>query len=189
MHAHRLLSAAIAGALGTVAVCGWAHRASAQTQSGDAKIAKTDPCTLVTKAEIQTAIEAKHKPSELASLKQKGIAWSISTKSISEGESRVCQIHWQGTMGGAMHETGDMSVRLSNAEYFTANVKDMNRVRKRTGRPDLALIPGIGDEAYFFGYSEKGNPEARVGNVAVGIEFLAGPPSVDLLRAAVGRVH
>jgi len=155
----------------------------------DAKIAKIDPCKLVTNSEIQTAIEGKRDPSELARLKGKGIVWSISTTSRQEGEARACQIHWQGDIGGAMHEKGDMLVRVSKAEYFKANVSDMNRVRQRNGRPDLSRIPGVGDEAYFFGYSEKGNPEARIGDIAVGVESLAGKSSLDLLRAALARVH
>ncbi len=171
-------------------VCGGLSRAaSAQPGSSvDKALAKIDPCKLVTKDEIQTAIETKRKPSELATLKARGIVWAISTSNVTEGESRHCRVHWQGNFGGVMHETGDLAIDVYPAEYFKANVADMNRVRRRNSRPDLALIPGIGDEAYFFGYSEKGNPEARVGNVAVGVEFLAGKPSVDLLRAAVGRV-
>ena len=154
-----------------------------------ARIAKIDPCTLVTKDEIQAAIEGKRDLSELASLKSKGIVWSISTTPVGEGESRRCQIHWQGTIGGAMHERGDMSVSVYKAEYFKSQVADMNRVRHRNGRPDLSPIPGIGDEAHYFGYSETGNPEARVGELAVGVDALAGKPSVDLLRVAVSRVH
>jgi len=165
--------------------------ASANAQSPDNAgriIAKIDPCKLVTKAEIQAAIEAKRNPSELATLKARGIAWSISTTTATQGESVVCRIHWQGNFGSAMHETGDMSVNVYPAEYFKSNVADMNRVRHRNGRPALAPIPGVGDEAHYFGYSETGNPEARVGDVAVGIERLQGKASLDLLRAAVGRV-
>ena len=120
MKAHTFLSVALAGGFGAAAVTGSATRAAAQTQSGDARIAKTDPCALVTKPEIQTAIEGKRSPTELARLKQKGIAWSISTTSIAQGESRVCQIHWQGTLSGAMHETGDMSIHVSNATFSSA---------------------------------------------------------------------
>jgi hypothetical protein len=150
---------------------------------------KVDPCTLVTKPEIQAAIEGKHNPIELASLKGKGIVWTITTSSASEGDSRVCSIHWQGDISGAMHERGDMSIRIYDAEMFKVNVSDMNRERQRYGKPALARIAGIGDEAYFFGYSDTGNPDARVGKLAVGIESLKGKPSVDLLKAAVSRLH
>lgn len=154
-----------------------------------AKIAAIDPCGLVTKDEIQAAIEGKRSPDELARLKSRGIVWSISTTPVTEGEERRCQIHWQGNFGSVMQEHSDMALTVFKAEYFNSNVADMNRVRRRTGRPDLSPIPGIGDEAHFFGYSEKGNPEARVGDLAVGVESLSGKPSVDLLRAAVSRVH
>lgn len=185
MTRNTLLSAALAGLL-----CGLSISGSAQaTKRGKPTVASIDPCKLVTKDEIQAAIEAKRNPQELARLKAKGIAWTISTTLVPEGEARVCQIHWQGDIAGAMQEKGDMSIRVSDAEYFKSNVSDMNRVRSRNGRPALSLIQGIGDEAYFFGYSEKGNPEARVGDVAIGVEFLAGKPSVDLLRAAVARVR
>jgi hypothetical protein len=190
MRAQILLWTALAGALYGVA-CGRLE-SSAGGDTDDraaAMIAKIDPCTLVTKAEIQAAIEAKRDPSELARLKSEGVAWSISTTPATEGDSRRCQIHWQGTIGGAMQERGDMSVAVYDAESFKNAVSDMNRVRSRTGRPALALIPGIGDEAYYFGYSEHGNPEARVGDIAVDVESLAGKPSLDLLRAAVSRVH
>jgi hypothetical protein len=154
-----------------------------------AKIAAIDPCGLVTKDEIQAAIEGKRSPDELSRLKSRGITWSISTTPVTEGEERRCQIHWQGNFGSVMQEQSDMAVTVSKAEYFNSNVADLNRVRRRNGKPDLAPIPGVGDEAHYFGYSEKGNPEARVGDVAVGIESLAGKPSLDLLRAAVSRVH
>jgi hypothetical protein len=193
MRAQILLWTALAGVL-----CGFAcgrsdnGASSANGETDDkvaAKIASIDPCTLVTKDEIQAAIEAKRDPSELASLKRQGVAWTISTTPEGEGESRVCRIHWQGTLGGAMQERGDMSVNVYKAEYFNSQVSDMNRVRRRNGRSDLSPIPGIGDEAHYFGYSETGNPEARVGDLAVGVESLSGKPSVDLLRAAVSRVH
>lgn len=126
---------------------------------------------------------------KLARLKSRGIVWSISTTPVTEGEERRCQIHWQGNFGSVMQEQSDMALTVSKAEYFNSNVADMNRVRHRNGRADLAPIPGIGDEAHFFGYSEHGNPEARVGDLAIGVESLAGKPSVDLLRAAVSRVR
>lgn len=180
MNSHILLSVTLAGALAGV---GAAHAQSKAT------VDKVDPCGLVTKSEIQAAIEGKHDPGELASLKQKGIVWSITTTSASVGEMRACRIHWQGNLGSAMHEKGDMSVTVFNAEYFKNEVSDLNRSRRAKGRPELTPVPGVGDEAYFFGYSDKGNPEARVGEVAVGVESLSGKPSVDLLRAAVARVR
>jgi len=180
MRSHLLLWATSAALLG-----GLGRPKTARAQS----VARIDPCKLVTKDEIQAAIEGKRNPSELARLKQKGIAWSISTQNVTQGDMQRCNIHWQGNFGSVMQETGDMAVIVFDAEMFTATVGDLNRVRRRNGKPDLAPIPGIGDEAHFFGYSEKGNPEARVGAVAVGVETLAGKPSVDLLRAAVARVR
>lgn len=186
MNRNMLLSMVFAGA-----VCGLAPvDAGAQSvKRGKLTVASIDPCKLVTKDEIRAAIEAKRNPSELARLKAKGIAWTISTTMVPEGEARVCKIHWQGDIAGTMHEQSDILIRVSNAEYFKANVADINRVRSRNGKPALSLIQGIGDEAYFFGYSEKGDPEARVGDVAIGVELIAGKASVDLLRAAVARVH
>ncbi|HEV8495723.1 MAG TPA: hypothetical protein VGQ56_02610 [Gemmatimonadaceae bacterium] len=190
MNAHVLLWTSLAAVLGGTACGPSESSASGQSPSRrEATVENIDPCTLVTKDEIQTAIEAKRNPSELARLKSRGIVWSISTTSVTEGEARRCQIHWQGNFGSVMQEKGDMAVEVYKAEYFKAQVSDMNRVRRRNGRPELTLIPGVRDEAYYFGYSEKGNPEARVGNVAVGVESLAGKPSLDLLRAAVSRVH
>ena len=184
------LSRLFAGALsGMICVVSGSSVYAQSEGSADRAIAKTDPCKLITNGEVQTAIETKRNPTELAKLKARGIAWSISMKSVTQGEERRCQIHWQGNFGSVMQETGDMAITISKAEYFKANVSDMNRVRKRNGRPDLALIRGIGDEAYYFGYSETGNPEARVGDIAVGIETLQGKASLDLLRAAVGRVR
>ena len=117
---------------------------SARAQSGgqaERAIAKIDPCKLVTKDEIQAAIEAKRKPSELARLRARGIVWSISTTSTTEGESRRCRIHWQGNFGTVMQETGDLSITVYPAEYFNANVADMNRVRKRTAGPICRQSP------------------------------------------------
>ena len=190
MQSHVMLSRVFAGVLGGMVCLASTNSASAQSgTSADRAIAKTDPCKLVTNAEIQTAIETKRNPTELAKLKARGITWSISTRSETRGEERLCQIHWQGNFGTEMHETGDMTITVSNGEYFKAAVADMNRVRKRNGKPDLKLIAGVGNEAYYFGYNETGNPEARVGEIAVGIEMLQGKASLDLLRAAVGRVH
>jgi hypothetical protein len=189
MKARALLWTALVGTLGGIP-CGQSDSAGAQAPGNrKATVANNDPCTLVTKDEIKAAIEAKRDPKELARLKQKGIAWTISTTSVPMGDSRVCQIHWQGNFGSVMQEKGDMAIRVSEAEYFKANVSDLNRIRRRNGRPDLAPIPGIGDEAHFFGYSESGNPEARVGEIAIGVESLTGKPSLDLLRAAISRIH
>jgi hypothetical protein len=189
MKSHALRSATFAGMLGGLACGGFVSSVSAQSgSSAERAIAKNDPCKLVTKEEVQTAIEAKRNPSELAKLKARGIAWTISMKPVAVGEERRCQIHWQGDFGSVMQETGDMAVTVSKARYFTANVADENRVRQRNGQPKLSLIPGVGDEAHYFGYSETGNPEARIGEIAVGIESLQGKASLDLLRAALGRV-
>jgi hypothetical protein len=190
MRAQRLRWTALAATLFGMA-CG--HSESSDAGDSDdktaAKIAAIDPCALVTKDEIQAAIEANRSPDELARLKSKGIVWSISTTPVTEGEERRCQINWQGDFGSVMQEHSDMAVTVYNAEYFKNNVSDMNRVRRRTGRPELSLIPGVGDEAHYFGDNEKGNPAARVGDLAVGIESLMGKPSLDLLRAAVSRVR
>lgn len=189
MRTHIGLSRRFAVVLGGILCLVCANMTSAQSQSGaDRAIAKTDPCKLVTNGDIQTAIETKRNPTELAQLKARGIAWSISTKSVTDGEARRCLIHWQGNFGSVMQEKGDMAVTVSKAEYFKAEVSDLNRIRKRNGRPDLKLIPGVGDEAYYFGYSETGNPEARVGDIVVGVETLQGKASLDLLRAALARL-
>ena len=188
MKSHVRSRTLFAGVLGGMLCIAIGNSVHAQSEGAAVRvIAKTDPCKLVTQGEVQTAIETKRNPAELARLKARGIAWSISMKSVTEGEERRCRIHWQGNFGSVMQETGDMAITVSDGVYFKASVADMNRVRKRNGRPDLKLIPGVGDEAYYFGYSETGDPQARIGDIAVGIETLQGKASLDLLRAAVGR--
>lgn len=184
MNTSILRSIALAGALGSVASGLLAKSARAQAV---AQIAKNDPCKLVTQPEIKAALQAKRD----ASSQPRSLVWLVDAKSTTMGDARVCRIHWQGTLDAAgrdMAEKGDMTLTVFDGEIFKANVSDLNRTRKRNGRPPLSQIPDFPNEAYFFGYSEKGNPEARVGDVAVGIEFLTGKPSVDLLRAAVKRV-
>ena len=183
MNSHTLRSMALAAALGVV-VCGLAVR-SAGAQP-NAKVAKNDPCKLVTQDEIKAALQAKRDESH----ETQKVALSItSMKSVTRGEARICEIQWEATAGGKMQEKGELNVNVFDAEYFKSEVSDLNRKRSRTSRPKLSQIPELlPNEAYFFGYSDKGNPEVLIGDVAVGVEFLKGKPSVDLLRAAVKRV-
>ena len=183
MNSHTLRSMALAGALG-VMVCGLSAR-SASPQP-NAKVAKNDPCKLVMPEDIKAALQAKRDESH----KTQKVAWSItSMKSATRGEARICEIQWEAAAGGQMQEKGELNVRVFDAAYFKSEVADLNQTRSRNGRPNLSQIPELlPNEAHFFGYSEKGNPAVLVGDVAVGVEFLTGKPSVDLLRAAVKRV-
>ena len=156
-------------------------KAPADSQdAGASHVARIDPCALVTKDEIRKKVEASHQPDDLARLNRDGAVWTISTDSVTHGESRDCLIKWQVDGNGEMRERGDFSVSVATAEWLKTLRSDMKQ-------PPVT-IPGIGDEAFFTG-GESRSPYARVGDVAIGIEGSSGQPTVDLLRAAVARVH
>lgn len=176
---------ALALALGVACGGGSANQseaAAAQEGDGAAHVARIDPCTLVTKDEIRKKVEAGQEPSHLARLNSGGAVWSITTESVTHGESRDCLIKWEVTANGEMRQRGDLSVTIATGEWFRTNLEDM----KRTKQP--VAIPGVGDEAYFIGGSSR-SPYARVGDLAIGIENSVGQPAVDLLRTAVARVQ
>jgi len=155
---------------------------AAQEGDGAAHVARMDPCALVTKDEIRKKIEANQEPSHLARLNSGGAVWSITTESIAHGESRDCLIKWEVTANGEMRQRGDFYVTVATGEWFKTNLEDMQRTKQPVA------IPGIGDEAYFIGGTSR-SPYARVGDLAIGVENSVGQPAVDLLRAAVARVH
>ena len=174
---------ALAIALGVA--CGGAsanqgEAAGSHTYAGADHVAHTNPCTLVTKQEIQQKVEASESPSDLAWVKSHDVTWSISMDTITHGESRNCLIKWQMTANGQMHERGEFYVSVATGEWLKTTLADMKK-------PPLA-IPGVGDEAYFIGGGDH-SPYARVGDLAIGIEESRGKPAVDLLSAAVSRVH
>jgi hypothetical protein len=172
-------------AIALAAACGGAsanqgEAAGSQAYAGADHVARINPCALVTKEEIQRKVEASWRPSDLAWVKSHDVTWSISTDSVTHGESRNCLVKWQITANGEMRERGDFSVSVATGEWLKTLLADMKK-------PPLA-IPGVGDEAYFTGGGER-SPYARVGDLAIGIEASWGQPAVDLLRVAVSRVH
>lgn len=181
----RLGTVALALALGVACGGGSADQnggAAAQEGDGAAHVARIDPCTLVTKDEIRKEIEAGQEPSHLARLNSGGAVWSITTESVTHGESKDCSIKWEVTANGEMRQRGDFSVTVATGEWFKTDLEDMKR------RKQPVAIPGIGDEAYFIDGSSR-SPYARVGDLAIGIDHSEGQPAVDLLRTAVARVH
>lgn len=178
-------TAALAIALAWGIACGSGSsasqiRAADSQDAGASHVARIDPCALVTKDEIRKKVEASHQPDDLARLNREGAVWTITTESITRGESRDCQIKWQVDGNGEMRERGDFSVSVATAEWLKLLRADMKQPPE--------TIPGLGDEAFFTGGKTR-SPYARVGDVAIGIEGSSGQPTVDLLRAAVARVH
>lgn len=155
---------------------------SGSQDAGASHVARIDPCALVTKEEIRRKVEAQadQKPADLAILNSDAAVWTISTDSVTNGDSRTCQIKWEVNAHGAMIQRGEFSVSVATAEWLTM-------LRSARTSPPVA-IPGIGDEAWFM-VGAVSSPYARVGDVAIGIEGSAGQSAVDLLRAAVARVH
>jgi hypothetical protein len=142
-----------------------------------------DPCSLLTKDEIQHQVELSLQPSRLAGLRSKGIVWLIHMRPGPPGESRACQIAWRGTVDGEVQSRGEFSVVVTSAGWLTGSVAAMTHPLP---------IPNLGDEAYFVG-GTSGPPYARIGDIAIGIENFPDTKQarsgLDLLRAAVSRVR
>lgn len=161
--------------------------AAGQGGGGDADptdaIARVDPCTLVTKEEIQQQLELVGSPDQAAALKSKGAVWTITMQPVPRGVSRTCQIHWQVSVDGDIHRQDDFTIVDTFAGWLTGSVAGM-----KTPLP----IPNLGDEAYFVG-GKSGPPYARVGDLAVGIENFAdtreSKSGVELLRLAIPRAR
>lgn len=173
----------VAAAL-SMAAPGPVETASAQAAStANQSIARIDPCALLTKDEIQHQIELSLPSGRLDRFRSKGVVWSITMQPTPRGESRVCDITWQGTVDGEAQSHGDFSVVVTFAGWLTGSVAGMTHPLP---------IPNLGDEAYFVG-GKSGPPYARVGKIAIGIENFpdtkTSKSGVDLLRAAVSRAR
>lgn len=165
-----------------VAACIPAEMAAGQA-AAKAAIAHLDPCSLLKKEEIQHQVELSL-GSKLAGLQKKGIAWSIAMQSVPRGDSRACEITWDGKVNHEVYSHGDFAVVVTYAGWLTGSVEKPN--------PHLP-IPDFKDyEAYFVG-GKSGPPYARVGDIAVGIENFPdtklSKSGVDLLRIAAPRAH
>lgn len=185
-----LLGAVVLGASACGGGGGSGDQGSASAQQpaaasdGPAKsIARIEPCSLLTKDEIQQQVELAQQPDQLAALKSKGAVWSITMESVPRGVSRTCQVHWQAAVNGEVRRKDDFTVVVTFAGWLTGSVAGM-----KTPLP----IPNLGEEAYFVG-GKSGPPYARVRDVAIGIENFPdtkqSKSGVDLLRLAVARVH
>lgn len=144
-------------------------------------IARVDPCSLLTKEEIQQQLELAGSPDQAAALRSNGAVWTIAMQPEPRGVSRTCQVHWQASVGGDVKRQDDFAVVVTFAGWLTGSVVDMQHPLP---------IPSLGDEAYFVG-GKSGPPYARVGDIAVGIENFPdtreSKSGVDLLRLAVPR--
>ena len=151
--------------------------------SGPTSIGAIDPCTLLTKEEIATQIEASYSPDQQAGFKSQGGTWTITPTPAEEGISKVCRYTLTGTVkNGDTRQQTEFKLIVTDGAFVNPNVNNAK------SRP----IPGIGDEAYFMSRGSM-MPYARVGNVAVGMEGFPSTPKAkageDLLRAAVARVR
>jgi hypothetical protein len=148
-----------------------------------AGISRIDPCSLLTKDEVQQQEALAYSPSQLAALESKGVVWSINMESQPRGVSRACHITWQGKVNGEVSTTSDFDVVVTFADWLKGSVAAMKHPLP---------IPNIGDEAHIVG-GASGPAYARVGDVAIGIENFPGSkdskPRLDLLRAAVSRAR
>jgi hypothetical protein len=142
-----------------------------------------DPCSLLTKDEIQHQVELSWPSGKAERLRSQGVVWSIGMQSIPRGQSRICQVTWQGKVNGEAQSRGDFSVVVTFAGWLTGSVAGMTHPLP---------IPNLGDEAYFVG-GKSGPPYARVGDIAIGIENFPdtkqAKSGLDLLRTAVLRAR
>ena len=146
-------------------------------------IARVDPCSLLTRDEIQHQVELSLSSGKAERLRSQGVVWSITMQPTPQDASRACNIAWQGTVNGAVASRGEFSVVVTFAGWLTGSVAGMSHPLP---------IPNLGDEAYFVG-GKSGPPYARVGDIAIGIENFPdtklAKSGLDLLRAAVPRAR
>ena len=147
-----------------------------------ASISRLEPCSLLTKEEIQHQVELSWPSGKADRLRSQGAVWSITMQPTPLGESRACQIAWLAKVNGDIQSRGDFSVVVTFAGWLTGSVAGMTHPLP---------IPNLGDEAYFVG-GKSGPPYARIGDIAIGIENFPdtkeSKSGLDLLRAAVRRV-
>jgi hypothetical protein len=164
----------------TVTLAGLVWGGRAHAQSAEAHVAKIDPCKLVTKEELQKEIEASLHADDLARYKSRGAVWSITTESVTHGDSRDCSVAWSATVKSELLEKNEFSVSVATAEWLQNTVASIKK-------PPVA-IPGVGSGVWYLGGGTR-SPYTRVGDLAVGIQDGKGQPAIDLLRAALARVH
>ena len=142
-----------------------------------------DPCSLLTKDEVQHQVELSLSSGKAEKLRSAGVVWSITTQAAPRGATQSCLIAWQAKVNGEAQSRGDFSVVVTSADWLTSSVAAMTHPLP---------IPNLGDEAYFVG-GKSGPPYARVGNIAIGIENFPdtkqAKSGLDLLRAAVLRAR
>jgi hypothetical protein len=141
-----------------------------------------DPCSLLTKDEIQHQVELSWPSGKAERLRSKGVVWSITMQPTQRGEAHICQIAWQARVNGETQSRGDFSVVVTFAGWLTGSVAAVEHPLP---------IPNLG-EAYFVG-GKSGPPYARVGDIAIGIENFPDTKQsrsgLDLLRLAVPRAR
>ena len=172
------------GAHGTAAAQSGASATKAKNRSGTrAPTSPLDPCSLLTKDDIQHQVELSLSTGKADRLRSQGIVWSIAMQPTPQGASRACQIAWRGTVNGEVQSRGEFSVVVTFAGWLTGSVAGMSHPLP---------IPNLGDEAYFVG-GKSGPPYARLGDIAIGIENFPdtkqAKAGLDLLRAAVARAR
>lgn len=145
-------------------------------------ISRVDPCSLLTKDEIQHQVELSLGSGKADRLRSNGAVWSITMQPTQRGEAHICQIAWQAKVNGETQSRGDFSVVVTFAGWLTGSVAAME---------NPLPIPNLG-EAYFVG-GKSGPPYARVGDTAIGIENFPdtkqAKSGLDLLRTAVYRAR
>lgn len=160
-----------------------ARQDGGQADDPSEAIARVDPCSLVTKEEIQQQLELAGSSAQVAALKSKGAVRTIAMQSVPRGVARVCQVHWQASVDGDIRRQDDFTVVVTFAGWLTGSVAGMTHPLP---------IPNLGDEAYFV-VGMSGPPYARVGAIAVGIENFPdtkqSKSGIDLLQLAVSGVR
>jgi hypothetical protein len=124
-----------------------------------------DPCTLLTKDEIQQQLELSGPQSQSPAPKKEGVAWSITMEPEPRGSTPVCRIQWRRSVNGDVQRKGEFAVVATSAGWLKGSVAAMKTPL----------------------------PIANVGDAAIGIEDFPdtrqSKSGLDLLRAAVSRAR
>src|SRR5690348_2859620 len=84
-----------------------------------------DPCSLLTKDEIQHQVELSWPSGKAERLRSEGVVWSITMQPTQRGEAHICQIAWQAKVNGETQSRGDFSVVVTFAGWLTGSVAAM----------------------------------------------------------------
>ena len=84
-----------------------------------------DPCTLLTKDEVQQQIELSGPESQSAALKKKGGVWSITMEPEPRGATPACRIKWRGSVNGEVQRQGDFMVVVTSANWLKGSIAAM----------------------------------------------------------------